>query len=141
LATERYRIRQQQSKEIIEKFRYWLEKAQQNTPQKPHRLRQCSILIICGCGLSPTWIIAVGLLLTTVPKNSIRPLLLVEISFSASQAGAHASANLYSLIETAKANNLEPYAYLREIFTLLPQAQLFNDIDMLLPWNINPVIG
>ena len=35
--------------------------------------------------------------------------------------GANASANLYSLIETAEANGIEPYTYLRTAFTELPQ--------------------
>jgi hypothetical protein len=43
--------------------------------------------------------------------------------FSDSVRGVKASANLYSLIETAKANRLEPYAYLRYLFTELPTAQ------------------
>jgi len=42
--------------------------------------------------------------------------------FSTSVKGVEASANLYSLIETAKANGLEPYAYLRRVSTELPQA-------------------
>ncbi len=49
-----------------------------------------------------------------------------------------ASANLYSLIETAKANHLEPYAYLRTIFTNLPKAQTIEDIEPLLPTVIRP---
>lgn len=48
-------------------------------------------------------------------------------------AGAHASANLYSLIETAKANGIEPYAYLHSIFTDLPQATSVEQIEALLP--------
>ena len=48
--------------------------------------------------------------------------------------GAQSSANLYSLIETAKANGLEPYAYLRRVFTLLPAATTVADIEALLPW-------
>jgi len=54
--------------------------------------------------------------------------------FSDTVHGARASANLYSLIETAKANGLEPYAYLRRIFTLLPAATTLDDIEALLPW-------
>ena len=54
--------------------------------------------------------------------------------FSDTVQGAQASANLYSLIETAKANGLEPYAYLRHVFTLLPQATTVADIEALLPW-------
>ncbi|MCU7881138.1 MAG: transposase domain-containing protein, partial [Candidatus Thiodiazotropha sp. (ex Lucinoma aequizonata)] len=44
--------------------------------------------------------------------------------------------NLYSLIETAKANQLEPYAYLKQVFTLLPNAKTIEDVDQLLPWNV-----
>jgi transposase len=43
---------------------------------------------------------------------------------------------LYSLIETAKANKLEPYAYLRYIFDRLPVASSLADYEALLPWNI-----
>ena len=48
-------------------------------------------------------------------------------------AGANASANLYSLIETAKANGIEPYAYLKRLFTELLQASTVEDIEALLP--------
>jgi transposase len=37
-------------------------------------------------------------------------------------ADAHASANLYSLIETCKAIGVEPYRYLRHLFAKLPHA-------------------
>jgi len=53
--------------------------------------------------------------------------------FSDSVKGVKASANLYSLIETAKANNLEPYANLRHLFTELPKATTVEDIEALLP--------
>ena len=54
--------------------------------------------------------------------------------FSDLVKGAQSSANLYSLIETAKANALEPYAYLRRVFTLLPAATSLADIEALMPW-------
>jgi transposase len=56
--------------------------------------------------------------------------------FSDTPAGADASARLYSLIETAKANGLEPYAYLRHLFAELPEATTQVEIEALLPWNI-----
>lgn len=58
--------------------------------------------------------------------------------FSKSQAGAKASvsANLYSLIETAKANGLNVYDYLQLIFKELPNAQSVEEIEALLPWNV-----
>ena len=57
--------------------------------------------------------------------------------FADTVRGAQASANLYSLIETAKANGLEPYAYLRLVFTELPRATTLEHIEALLPWNID----
>jgi transposase len=72
-------------------------------------------------------------------ENSIRPFVVGRKNwlFSASVKGVKASANLYSLIETAKANGLEPYAYLRYLFTELPKAETLESIEALLPGNIN----
>jgi transposase len=72
-------------------------------------------------------------------ENAIRPFVLGRKNwlFSASVKGVQASANLYSLIETAKANGLEPYAYLRHLFTELPKAETVEAIEALLPGNIS----
>ena len=69
-------------------------------------------------------------------ENAIRPFVVGRRDwlFSDTVKGAQSSANLYSLIETAKANALEPYAYLRRVFTLLPAATNLADIEALLPW-------
>ena len=58
--------------------------------------------------------------------------------FADTVAGANASARLYSLIECAKANGLEPYAYLRHVFTALPKAQSLADVEALLPTRLDP---
>ena len=72
-------------------------------------------------------------------ENSIRPFVVGRKNwlFSGTPEGAEASALLFSLIETAKANRLEPYAYLRYIFEKLPLAVTLEDYEALLPWNIN----
>jgi len=44
---------------------------------------------------------------------------------------------LYSIIETAKANGLESFTYLTQVFTALPSAQSLEEIEDLLPWSIN----
>ena len=74
-------------------------------------------------------------------ENAIRPFAIGRKNwlFSASVNGAKASANLYSLIETAKANGLEPYAYLKQILTALPNAETYEDVDRLLPSNVKGV--
>jgi len=72
-------------------------------------------------------------------ENAIRPFVIGRKNwlFSASVRGAKSSANLYGLIETAKANELEPYAYLYHVFKELPKARSIDDIEALLPWNVN----
>ncbi len=54
--------------------------------------------------------------------------------FADTVTGAKASATLYSLVETAKANGLEPYAYLRRLFEQLPHAKTVSDFEALLPF-------
>ena len=74
-------------------------------------------------------------------KNAIRPFVLGRKAwlFADTPAGAQASARLYSLVETAKANGLEPYADLKRVCEELPVAITDNDddaINRLLPWNV-----
>ena len=71
-------------------------------------------------------------------ERAIRPFTIGRKNwlFSKSQAGAKASANLYSLIETAKANDLNVYEYFRFIFKELPNVQSVEDVEALLPWNV-----
>ena len=70
-------------------------------------------------------------------ENAIRPFVIGRKAwlFSDSPKGAQASAIHYSLIETAKANGLEPYAYLTQILKVLPYADTVEKIEALLPWN------
>ncbi len=72
-------------------------------------------------------------------ENAIRPFVIGRKNwlFSTSVKGVKASANLYSLIETVKANGLEPYAYLRYLFAELPKANTVEDVERLLPGTIN----
>ena len=53
--------------------------------------------------------------------------------FANTNNGAHASAILYSLVETAKANGLAPFDYIQHLLEELPKQP--EDIDLLLPWN------
>jgi hypothetical protein len=67
--------------------------------------------------------------------NAIRPFVIGRKTwlFSDSQAGAHASALIYSLIVTAKANGQEPSLWLAEVLSKLPSAKTSDDYDRLLP--------
>jgi transposase len=69
-------------------------------------------------------------------ENAIRPFVIGRKNwlFSATPRGAHASAAIYSLIETAKANDIEPYAYLCKVFSQLPSVTTTEELQALLPW-------
>lgn len=71
-------------------------------------------------------------------ENSIRPFVVGRRNwlFCDTVAGARASANLYSLIETCKANGIEPYTYLVDLFRKLPSAKTAEDFEALLPWRL-----
>jgi len=58
--------------------------------------------------------------------------------FSGSPHGAEASATLYTLVETAKANGHEPRAYLNHLFEQFPLATTPEAIAALLPQNLDP---
>ena len=69
-------------------------------------------------------------------ENAIRPFVIGRKNwlFSDTEKGAQASAALYSLVETAKANGLEPYAYMRDVIEKIPTAQSLEDFEKLLPY-------
>jgi hypothetical protein len=71
-------------------------------------------------------------------ENAIRPFVVGRRGwlFSDTVDGAHASANLYSLVETCKAHRIDPYRYFVWLFQKLPQANNVDDYDALLPWNM-----
>jgi hypothetical protein len=59
--------------------------------------------------------------------------------FCYDKVGAQASANLFSLVMTARANGLEPFKYLSHPFENLPRATTVDAIEALLPWNMKSV--
>jgi transposase len=74
---------------------------------------------------------------TNLAENAIRPFALGRRNwlFANSTKGAKASAAWYSLVESAKANGLEPYAYLCRLFERLPHAKTVEDFEALLPFS------
>jgi transposase len=72
-------------------------------------------------------------------ENAIRPFVVGRKAwlFSDTPAGAYSSAIIYSLMQTAKANGNEPYAWLCNVLHVLPAAKTVEDIEALLPWNLH----
>jgi transposase len=56
------------------------------------------------------------------------------------KVGAEASANLFTLVMTCRANDVEPFAYLNYLFEHLPTATTLQALEALLPWNVKPIL-
>lgn len=133
---ERLALRQAQSRPVIDKLHAWLEQSLAQLPPK-------GALGTALRYLRGQWPQLIRFLedaripLDNNPaENAIRPFVIGRKNwlFSHTPKGAQASATLYSLIETAKTNGLEPYAYLLELFTRMPAAKTEDDLQALLPW-------
>ena len=71
-------------------------------------------------------------------ENAIRPFVVGRRNwlFADTVGGAHASANLYSLMQTCKVNGINGYRYLAALLVALPHAHTADDYEALLPWRI-----
>ena len=135
---ERLQMRQTQSKSILDEFHCWL------ICMSGEVLPQSAFGKALAYALGQWPKLLVFLDRVEVPldnnrcENAIRPFVIGRKNwlFSDTQAGAHASANLYSLIETAKANGIEPHAYLTWLYAQLPHATRLEHFEAMLPWNV-----
>ena len=74
-------------------------------------------------------------------ENAIRPIVVGRKNwlFCDTQAGANASVIIFTLLETAKANGLNPESYLNHLLTVLPERFAADPLavtDDLMPWNL-----
>jgi len=135
-------LRQNKSKPVMEQFKAWLDqKAAESPPTSPlgsavrYALGEWEKLqTYLDDGRVP--------IDNNMTENAIRPFVLGKKNwlFSACPAGADASAFLYGLIETAKANGLEPYWYLNYLFEKFPMSKGEDDYRALLPYKLTPEI-
>ena len=127
--------RQEKAKPVLDEFKRWLNVKVDEAPPKSllgkaihYALNQWHRLVVyADTGhVSPD---------NNMAENTIRPFVVGRKNwlFSGTPEGAAASAALYSLIETAKANGLEPYWYLRHLIENLPDAMTEDDYKALLP--------
>lgn len=127
--------RQTEALPVLREFHAWLQERFAETPPKSlvgkaisYTLGQWNRLVryVEDGRLHPD---------NNLAENAIRPFVIGRKNwlFSGIPEGASASAALYSIIETAKANGLEPYWYLRTLFERLPHAQSRENYRALLP--------
>ena len=135
---ERLRARQEQSLPVVTSLRSWLDGALATVV--PRSLTGEALAYLDGQWPKLIRVFDTGQvpLDTNAVENAIRPFAIGRKNwmFADTVRGAEASTNLYSLIETAKANRIEPWAYLHHVFTELPKAQTIDHVETLLPHRV-----
>jgi transposase len=133
----RQALREQKSRPLINQLRTWLDKSL--TQVLPKSVLGKALHYLDGQWQRLTRFLDDGLIpLDNNPaENAIRPFVIGRKNwlFSHTPSGAQASAAIYSLIETAKANGLSPYQYLQFVFETLPTLGGDDDLNTLLPWH------
>lgn len=136
--TERLAQRQSQSRAVIDELRRWLDQMLSTVPPTSVLGGALGYLHRQWPRLIP-YLARGDLPIDNNPaENAIRPFVVGRKAwlFSDTQAGARASALIYSLVETAKANGMEPYLWLRNALRALPTATTVEHFETLLPWNL-----
>ena len=136
---KKVKIRQLKSKPLIDDFFSWC-KSNQNATASAKLSRAFKYVLNHEEGLRQYLYDGYIPMTNSLDERVIRPFTTGRKNwlFSASVSGAESSANAYSIIETAKANGLDPYKYLTTIFTYLPSQDLIKNpeiIDEFLPWS------
>jgi len=137
---ERYQLRQEKALPILEKFKVWLDEASNKVlagsyigKAIKYNLSQWHKLIRYvengHLGID-----------NNITERDIRPFTTGRKNwmFSKSVNGAQASATLYSIVMTCRANDINPYYYFMHLFKALPNRQKGDDDDFidLMPWNV-----
>ena len=137
---DKVKIRQEKSKPLVDDFFSWCADAQNKslTRSKIGKAIQYALNLEKGLrvylddGLVP--------MTNSLDERNIRPFTVSRKNwlFSTSTKGADASASIFSLIETAKANRLSPFDYIEYILEIMPQIDIIQHpekIDWFMPWS------
>ena len=136
---ERLYARQQQSLPILAQIHAWMVKVLPAVPPKTALGKALSYMHDCWSMLVVYTEHGFLPIDNNRVENKIRPFVMGRKAwlFCDTPAGANASAIIYSLLETAKANGLDPYAWLRRVMRVLPAAKNVEEMEALLPWNLH----
>lgn len=131
-----YNRRLKDEKPVIEAFLSW---ADRQNPKTGDRLIR-ALNYINGCRPYMMTYLEDGRcsFSNNASENSIRPVVLGRKAwlFSDTQDGANASMTVFSIVETAKANGLDPQMYLQYLLDKRPSAEMSDtELEKFLPWS------
>lgn len=134
---ERVIIRRANAKPLLEAFKPWLEAQLPRIPQRGKLAEAIRYTLTRWTGLT-RFLDDGHIELDTNPvERAIRPIALGRKNhlFAGSDRGARRWATVATLVETAKLNGVEPYAYLTDVLQRMIDGHPANRLDQLFPWN------
>lgn len=131
---ERYQAREVRSVPLLNEFKTWLED-NVGKVMKGSLTRRAMAQWPCLAGYCERGDLHIS---NVLAENAIRPFAVGRKAwlFADSAQGAKASATCYSLLEIAKANQLEPSAYINYVLERIGEAGSLEKLESLLPWNV-----
>lgn len=135
-AAHRLAARRSFSKPIIGGLRAWLERQLARVPGRSTLAEAIRYALSRWEGLTRFLNDGRIELDTNSVERAIRPVALGRKNhlFAGSDGGGRRWATVCSLIETAKMNGVEPYAYLKDVLQRMVDGHIVNRLDELLPW-------
>lgn len=133
---KKYEARQTLAKPLLAEFKSWLDKSSEGIPKE----NLLGTAITYSLNQWPKLIRYLDDGRLNIDNNraerAVKPFVIGRKAwlFANTKSGAQASAALYSLVETAKINGLEPYDYLCRVLTELPKANTQEQVQQLLPY-------
>jgi transposase len=129
--------RQEKSKPLFEELHQWLQAQLSHLPGKSNTAGAIRYALNRWKALEHFLDDGTIEIDNNAAERAIRPITLGRKNwlFAGSDKGGERAASILSLIETAKINDLDPEAYLRDVLTRIADHPI-NRIDELLPWNV-----
>ena len=136
---QRYQLRQDKSKPIMDTFKDWLDELYPLVLPKSPLGKAMAYCLNHWQGLCEFLNDGRLEIDNNLTEQEIKPLVIARKNFlfCNSIAGAKALCLYFSLIRTAKKHNLDPYHYLTTLFQAIPHCKKLEDYEALLPWNLD----
>ncbi len=137
---ERRQVRQEEARPVLDKFKTWLDKSIETITAKSYLGKALNYTLNQWPKLLTYLDDGHVSIDNNVTERDIRPFTTGRKNwlFASSVEGVEASAALYSIVMTCRANDINPYFYFRHLFTALPQRSEGADLSDLLPWHFSP---
>ena len=137
----RFELRLEKSKPIIDEFFKWLKLQRPRLTPKSYACKAVNYYLNLGDKLKSFLLDGRLFIDNNISKRSIKGFVISRKNFLFCNTpnGATASAIIYSIIETARANNLKLFDYLTYFLKTRPNVDVKDQsvLDSLMPWSVN----